>query len=376
MMYDFSKVRKEYKKLNCPRDVWTPQKVPFESCAHSLILSNRTRGKTTNVLLYLLIMRKLYKISGAYIRPTENQIQAKKIKGIFATIENFNYISVIFDDRWNSVKYYGQKYYLCYRDEDGNILDTDSTPFMYTFSVDKHEEYKSSFADNTCDFIIYDEFIRGSYTQDEFVSFLDLVSTIRRNRETTRCVWLANSTDLFSPYFRELCISKQVSTMVEGESQIIKVAEGAKVYVEIIGKQNDEKTISLNRFFFGFPNKRLQSIVGGGWAMPVFQHCKRCEKEVLARNIYVNYNENFINLKLCYNDDLGFFVDCSPANQTYNDSYIYTNGEIKASNEHYKLGTRNAIDKRIWGLFESNRFYYSDNTTGAMISAYYKECRI
>lgn len=373
-MIDWNKVKKEYKKLKCPRDVWQPLRVPFESCAHSVIMSNRTRGKTTNVLLIAVLLRKLYARSSAYVRPTENSIQAKKISGLFRTIENFNYISMIFEDRWNGIYYYGQKYYLCKRDENFKIIEKDENPLLYLFSVDRHEEYKSTFADNTCDFIIYDEFLRGAYPQDEFVNFMDLVSTIRRNREDCRVVWLANSTDLFSPYFRELYISKQIANMVEGESQIVQVPDGARVYVEIIGKQTEEKIVKLNKFFFGFPNKKLQSIVGGGWSMPIYPHSIRCDKETLARNIYVNYNGNLINLKLCYNEEIGFLVDCSPANKTYSDSYIYTNGNITKQNEHYKLGNGNEIDKRIWNLYKMNRFFYSDNTTGAMLNAFYKEC--
>lgn len=108
--------------------------------------------------------------------------------------------------------------------------------------------------------------------------------------------------------------------------------------------------------------------------MPVYPHSIRCDKDLIARNIYVNYNGNLINLKLCYNEEIGFLIDCAPAIKTYDDSYIYTNGAITKQNEHYKLGTGNEIDKRIWNLYRANRFYYSDNTTGAMIAAYFKEC--
>lgn len=372
-MIDYAKIRKEFKKLKCPRDVWTPLRVPFETCPHDVIMSNRTRGKTTNCLLWELLLKKHYGISGAYIRPTADSIQAKKIRNLFMTIENYNYIEKIFGDRWNGVYYFSQAYYLCKKDEEQKIIEKDTKPFLYLFSVDNAEHYKSTFADNTTDFIIYDEFIRSIYPQDEFIKFMDLLSTIRRNRETTRVIWLANCTDLFSTYFRELCISKQIATMSEGDSQIIQVPEGARVYVEIISSIANEKTIALNKFFYGFPNKKLQSIVGGGFAIPLYPHIVKGEKDILARNIYVNYNGNLINLKLCYTDDLGFHVDCTPAKRTYDDSYIYTNGTIEKSIDHYRLGRGNEIDRRIWGLFRENRFYFSDNTTGAMLNAYYKE---
>lgn len=372
-MIDYSKIRKEFRKLKVPREIWTPCKVPFENCAHAVIMSNRTRGKTTNCLLWLLLLNKHYDLTGAYIRPSETSTQAKKIRNLFTTIENYHYIEKIFPDKWNGVYYFGQAYYLCRKDEENKIVEKSATPFLHVFSVDKWDSYKSTFADNKTDFIIYDEFIRPVYAQDEFIHFMDLFSTIRRNRETTRSIWLANCTDLFSQYFRELCVSEQIAGMSEGDNQIVKLPTGAVIYIEIISAIADEKTINLNRFFFGFPNKKLQSIIGGGFAIPMFPHIIRANKDILARNIYVNYNGNLLNLRLCYNQELGFFVDCSPANRTYDDSYIYTNGEITKSNEHYKIGNGNEIDRRIWGLYKENRFYFSDNTTGAMIAAYYKE---
>ena len=364
-------IRKEFRKLKIPKSIWNPCGIPFEKCGHAIILSNRARGKTTNSLLFGLIGYKLFGCTMAYVRPLESDIQPKNLRNIFSFIENNLYIEKIFPD-YNGVSYFGGKYTLCLRDESGKIVEKDSKPFMHLFSVQAHESYKSVFTDDKCDFIIYDEFIKGSYRQDEFVDFMDLLSTIGRLRETPRVLWLANTIDYFSPYYRELFIQKEIETMIEGDSKIVSVPEGAKVYIKLIGQMNDEKVIERNRFFFGFPNKKLQSIIGGGWAMPVYPHCKRMEKSILARNIYVNYNGNLVNLKLCYNDELGFFVDCSPANRTYNDSYIYTNGEICAANEHYLLGDGNKIDKRIWGLYENNRFFYSDNTTGAIIESFYK----
>ena len=374
--YDFQKIRKEFKKLKCPKGIWAPLHVPFETCAHNVIMSNRSRGKTTNVLLFGLLMRKYFDVTSAYIRSSDSEIQPKNLRKLFQTIEEYGYIEKIFPEQYNSIKYFGGKYYLTLRDESGEIIAKDDKPFMHLLSIQSAEEYKSTFTDAHCDFIIFDEFIRKIYRPDEFVDFMDLVETIRRNRETTRVIWLANTIDVFSPYFRELVIQSQIETMVEGQSQIVKVKEGASVYVELLGAQTDDKTKELNKFFFGFPNRKLQSIVGGGWSMPVYPHCFRDEeKRTLARNIYVNYNENIINLRLCYTVKNGFFVDCTPANRTYDDSYIYKNGSITQVNEHYYTGEGNAIDKRIWDLYRNNRFFYSDNTTGAIIEAFYKESK-
>lgn len=46
--YDFRKLRKAYKKLGCPPDVYDPCTAPLEEAKYFVLLSERNIGKTTN----------------------------------------------------------------------------------------------------------------------------------------------------------------------------------------------------------------------------------------------------------------------------------------------------------------------------------------
>ena len=59
LKYEFSLIRKEFKKLKIPGDFYNPSKCPFEKCKWFVNLSDRSTGKTTTWLLFGMVMNKL-----------------------------------------------------------------------------------------------------------------------------------------------------------------------------------------------------------------------------------------------------------------------------------------------------------------------------
>ena len=57
--YDFKRIRKKFKSLGIPSDVWTPEHIPTH-CFWSAIMSERSLGKTTNCLLWGMCMNWEY----------------------------------------------------------------------------------------------------------------------------------------------------------------------------------------------------------------------------------------------------------------------------------------------------------------------------
>ena len=68
VIYDFKFLRKEYQKLKCPPEVYNPCALPFETCKWFVILSERARGKTTNLLLFGLLIFWHYHTGICYLR--------------------------------------------------------------------------------------------------------------------------------------------------------------------------------------------------------------------------------------------------------------------------------------------------------------------
>jgi len=386
--YDWKAIKKEYRKLNVPKEYYNPLKVDWARAGYCQALSDRARGKTTEVLLLGMIMNKMYETIIHYIRQDEKTITPYSLRDLFATITECGYVEKITDGMYNSVYYYGHKWYYCTIDENGKRVDTAPEHFMICMHLGESDRRKSSYTCPRGDLIVFDEFIQLSgYGYSDFVRFSDLVSTIFRKRLCGCIYMLSNTIDLTSPWFDELCIRDDVNTMEQGESRYIESPLGSRVFVEILKSDKSEQAKNVVARYFGFPNPKLAAITGRGtWATESYQHIppstyinpETGERE--ERQITILYNKLFLRqsgklLKLqIVRDDTGVCVYVTPATRTYEDSYILTHGDITSPNEIFCFGSHGTPLERVWKLYKQNRFYYATNNDGALLFAYVRMC--
>ena len=371
--YDWRKVKEEFRKLNIPKDVYSPMHLPFDKAKYNVLLSERSRGKTTNILLLGMCMHKLYGTTIEYIRKKEDQITKKITINLFTTILEYDYIEKLTDGKYNSIWYNARRWYYCLVDDDGNVIDKAPTHFMSMLSIDRNETYKSGYNAPRGDFIVYDEFISKYYYADEFLYFTDLLKTIIRDRLSPIIFMLSNMIDKNSEYLDELMISDQVMLMSVGDSSLITTKKGTNIYVELL--EMSKKTITprrqlSNKLYFGFDNPKLINITGGDWVVENYPHIpKKIEYDSVINNIFMKFSSNFIRLEVVtYNDQ--FFVFCTKFTSViYDDSIILTLEPPDKSNEIYGLG-RGKVFKFIWSLYDDKRFRYQSNTIGAWIDKY------
>ena len=371
--YDWRKVKEEFRKLNIPKDVYSPMHLPFDKAKYNVLLSERSRGKTTNILLLGMCMHKLYGTTIEYIRKKEDQITKKITINLFTTILEYDYIEKLTDGKYNSIWYNARRWYYCLVDEDGNVIEKAPTHFMSMLSIDRNETYKSGYNAPRGDFIVYDEFISKYYYADEFLYFTDLLKTIIRDRLSPIIFMLSNMIDKNSEYLDELMISDQVMLMSVGDSSLITTKKGTNIYVELL--EMSKKTITprrqlSNKLYFGFDNPKLINITGGDWVVENSPHIpKKIEYDSVINNIFMKFASNYIRLDVVkYNDQ--FFVFCTKFTSViYDDSIILTLEPPDKSNEIYGLG-RGKVFKFIWGLYDDKRFRYQSNTIGAWIDKY------
>ena len=384
ILYDWKFLRKEYKKLGIPKEYYYPLKVQWENAGYCIALSDRARGKTTEVLLLGMLMNKHYDTIVHYIRQDEKTITPYSLRDLFATITECGYIEKITDGEYNGVYYYGHKWFYCNYDENGKRVDTSPNHFMICMHLGESDRRKSSYTCPRGDLIIFDEFISMSgIGYSDFVRFSDLCSTIFRKRLCGCIYMLSNTIDITSPWFDEYCIREDINTMMQGESRLIESPLGSKLFVEILKSDTSEQSQNVNKRYFGFPNPKLSAITGKGvWATETYQHIpptfeinpKTGDKE--EREIKIVYNKLFLRqsgklLKLqLVKDDRGLCVYVTPATKTYDDSYILTHGEITKANEIFCFGSRGTPLEIYWKLYKQSKWYYATNNDGNLIAAY------
>lgn len=371
IIVDWKLIRKKYKQLGCPNDVYDPCTLPLGKATYYTLLSERKTGKTTNVLLIGMLLYMEYGIITQYIRATENMIQRRNTAELFATIIKYGYIEKITDGKYNNVTYYARKWHFCFVDETGEVIDTDPNHFMFCLAVELSETYKSSYNCPTGDWIVFDEFIRKTYRFNEFVDFIDVLSTIIRNRLTANIIMLANTIDKHSEYFNELEIYDDIQTIEVGQRETITTELGTKIYVELISDKHDKNEKKIyNSLYFGFKNSKINAVTGGEWAVNNYPHIQR-GFETMLRGLYIEYHGRLLALDIVKYPDIGLCINVHTAFKTYPDSIIYTLQEPKDKRYRYYMGTGTKLDRLIVKMVKAHKIRFQNNACGTMFFNHY-----
>lgn len=376
--YEWKLLRKDFKTLKIPKDVYDTSKNPFETSYIFVDVSERSVGKTTNWLLLGMLMYVRYGTIIQYIRQNELMITPKYMKDLMKTVREFNYIEKITKGKYNDCVYKARRWTFVHVDEKGEIDLMDKSHFMMCLSIDKSEIYKSSYNAPTGDLVIFDEFTSKHYSGDEFVYFLDLVKTIQRERRSLKIVMLSNTLDVHNQYFHELEIFGTISKMNVGDKRDVITDGGTSIHINFIepNLQLKEKKSISNMLYYGFKNPKLNAITGlnGTWAL---KNCQRIPKnktyKSVDRHIYISHNNLLMNLEIVDIDEIGIAMYVHYATFTYDDSIILTLDFIYDDKHKYKLGGKK-LQKMILNMLEKSKIYYASNDVNSLFENYLKLC--
>lgn len=376
--WNWKDIKKEWNKLKMPKDVaYDLFHIPMEynkRCGYYMLLSKRGVGKTTSVMLLGLILFKLYGVQIQYIRQTEDMLKPKFAQELMSTILSCGYIKTLTEGRWNYAYYYANKWVFANIDGDGHIVEKTSLHFCYTLSIDQSFTYKSNYNAPNGNFTVFDEFIGKRYTQNEFVYYLDILSTIIRKRSGVINFMLSNNIDEFSEYFEEFEIYDQIREMKAGECDIAETPGGTRIYVEKINI-HDKNAARLNAEYFGFKNPRLYAITGAGeWNVALCKHYDLDDEvELIDRTHYIKMGYNLVNLELCRSGKYGYICRVHKATRIHEDSIVYTMDMIE--DKRYRQGKGHSrVDSFIWGLLRAGLWHYATNSQKNFVDKYVSIC--
>lgn len=376
--YDWKKVRNKFKELEIPNEFYNPCTAPLDKASWFTLISQRSTGKTTNVLLLGMVLNQMYGTQIHYVRNFETEIMPKHSKNMFSVIVENDYISKLTNNEYNNVLYKSRKWYFSKVNERGEIEKIADEYFLYMCSVDKAGNLKSSHNAPKGDIILFDEFISISYRYIcNFVEFCDLCKTILRDRLSGKIFLLANTIDKEHQYFHELEIYQRISQMQIGENALHTTDKGTKIYIEIVGAPNvlKKRKVEFNKLFLGFRNTRLSGITGETtWSIKNYPHIPNCEFKSLYRKIYIYNNNKLVNIEFVYNE-LGICLYCHWSTYLHEDSKILITTTPLQPNEYHAIPD-NKIGKLIICLFKKHKVYFSSNDVGSFVQNFFNQCGI
>lgn len=358
-------INKVYKKLGVPDEFFNPVEMPLqENIGHYVLLSERSTGKTTNILLWSLCGNKVDGLTPVYIRHSHDSIAPKNLNKLVNVIIQYGYVDKLTDGMYNTMIYRAGEWRFA-KETDGEIVSK-SDVIMYALSMDRGDLYKSTFNAPKGDVIIFDEFIRDYYSTNEFIRFLDLVKTVQRDREGVKVFWLANTINTESEYLYELEIHDGVLTMQPGESDVFRTSMGMPIYCNIISNKKLSKHKKLvNRLLYGFNKPELNSITGGGWAHSIYPHIETVEdKSVVSNRHYIQYMDRLLHIKVVRYNRMTI-AEVTRATRTYSDSIIYT--DTFPADYRYRHGRGYTQgDRLIWDLIDRKMVRFQNNQIAAL----------
>lgn len=344
-----------------------------KNAQYNVIFGERSNGKTYAVLKYAL---ERYIQTGeqlAIVRRWQDDFTGKRGATMFNAIVSNEEVTKLTKGEWDDIYYYASKWYLC-KYEDGKRVNSEK-PFAYGFSISTMEHDKST-AYPEITTILFDEFLtRTAYLPEEFVLFMNVISTIVRHRTNAKIFMLGNTVNKYCPYFKEMGLT-HVKDMTPGAIDVYRYGDSElTVAVEYTmpnkeGKESD--------FYFAFDNPKLSMITGGAWEIDIYPHCpvKYSPGEVLF-TYFIEFAGDLLQCEVVQHEDLFFtFIHRKTTELKHPETdLIYTTDYSPRPNYKRNITRpRSEIEKKVTQHFLSDKVFYSDNEVGEIVRNYLIWC--
>lgn len=347
-------------------------------CHYNLIFGKRSNGKTYAVLYEGL---KTYVEKGkqmAYIRRYREDFIGKRGQTLFNSLVSTGAVSQLTGGKWDTVRYSSSQWFLAKKDpKNPDKLISDSVPFCYGFSLGQMEHDKStSYPDVTM--IVFDEFIsRIGYIPNEFVMFMNVLSTIIRQRDDVTIYMLGNTVNKYCPYFAEMGLG-HIETMEPGSIDVYSYGSSKlKVAVERTINHNIEGRKS--EVYFAFNNPNLEMITGGAWELDLHPHLPRdYSTENVVYKFFIVFNDQIVQGNVLEFDDCTFiYCHRKTTEIKHPDEDLIFSEEYDPRPNHIRniRRTDNLAAKNIGLFFRNDQVYYQDNDVGEIVRNYLMFCK-
>ena len=351
-------------------------KINKKNATYNVIFGERSNGKTYATLKQVL---ENYFSDGsqfAYIRRWSVDVQPKRMNNLFNAIIEDGYLEKLSGGKFTAIFFRTGRFYLCTYNDKGKPIYNEEDIIGYAFSLSENEHNKANSYPRVTT-IIFDEFLTNKiYLPDEFILFMNTVSTIVRQRTNVKIYMLGNTVNKFCPYFKEMGLTNILS-MKQGSIDLYTYGESKlKVAVEYA---DSKKKFKKNNFYFAFNNPKLKMITGGAWELNIYPHApvKWLPKNIIF-TYFIDFNDNIYQCEII-NKDTNVFTyiheKTTPIKNPDKDIIYTLDYNPKINYNVNILKPLTDYQNKITWFYTHDRVYYQDNNVGDAINNYLKICK-
>lgn len=343
---------------------------------YNMIIGKRSNGKTFACLEEIIRNFAKNGKQGAYIRRYREDFRGKRGDQLFAAHVSTGLITEVTNGEWTGVKYYAGRWYFSKFDSVLNKDIRDTEPFCFGFSLSEMEHDKStSYPDITT--IVFDEFItRSYYLPDEFVVFMNVLSTIIRGRYDVTIYMLGNTVNKFCPYFKEMGLG-HVDEMELGTIDLYTYGKSALTVA--VERCDDPDSSKQSDKYFTFDNPSLQMITGGAWEIDIYPHLPiKYQKRDIQLIYFISFNDFLLQCEIVVKDGCIFTYIHRKTTELQNpdgDIIFTTDYSPRPNISRNILHPTYEVHRKISNFFKAEKVFYQDNEVGELVRNYIMWCK-
>lgn len=352
------------------------KEIDKRNCTYNIIYGLRSNGKTYACLDKILKNYCDHKGTGAVIRRYREDFTGNRGKGLFNAHVKNGLVEKYTDGEWDGVYYYSRAWYLSRINDKGEIEHEDN-PFCVAFDLAGAEHDKSSsYTDITT--IVFDEFLtRTGYLKDEFVLFMNVISTIIRHREGIKIYMLGNTVTTECPYFKEMGL-KHIGESKKGSIEVYTYSDSRlRVAVEYADIPAGRVKGKNNNYYFAFDNPKLKMITNSDWEIGLYPRLGdfRYTKKDIVFIYFIEYEDHLLQCEVIQaeNVDITYIHPKTTPLYHRDKDFIFSDKPSVYVNQSYKLTQGKNLKKLITKLcsyYSNEKVFFSDNDTGEIFHNY------
>lgn len=355
------------------------KKIKEKNADYNLIIGERSNGKTYSCKKEICENAWNNKADGAILRRYEEDFKGKRGQKLFKDLVENGEIERITEGVYNNVIYRSMMWSFAkteFNKETGEPETVQAQePFCYGFALSSTEHDKSTTYPNI-QTVVFDEFLtRDRYLVDEFVLFMNTLSTIIRQRDNVKIYMLGNTVNRYSPYFVEMGLTN-VKNQQQNTIDIYKYGEsGLSVAVEMCGEHLKHKKKSNK--YFAFNNPKLEMITGGKWEIDIYPHLeKKYKSKHIMLSYFIEFDEECLQCDIVSVDGEQFTFIHRKTTPIKNYSDIVFSPAISSNPNRYVRINRpvNMLTEKIYQFYKRDKVFYQDNEVGEIVRNYLKNC--
>ena len=338
-----------------------------KNAQYNIIIGERSNGKTYICFKHglELCFKSGYKDKFAYLRRWQDDIKGQRASNIFSAINANGEVTKITNGEYDSIEYYaGKCYFGTYNEMLNKVVRGELCCYLFALTSMEHDK-SASYPDIKT--IIFDEFLtRRMYLPDEFVNFMNVLSTIIRNRKDVKIYMLGNTVNKFCPYFKEMGL-EHIKEQKQGTIDLYKYGDSdLQVACEYCSTINKNKESNI---YFAFNNPKLQMITGGKWEMDAYPHLPyRYKNSDIEFIFFIDFDDKILQCEVINTGESMFIYIHDKTTPIKNDDdLIYSLKISDKPNVINGFGKGGKITTKIYSFFVNNKVFYQDNSIGEIV---------